>query len=109
MSALDHFGFFKKNNQAHFLRLPFYGTGFGRRNTPERPDIERIITLLEEVNPDVILLAGDLSDPHGTHGHCYFAIKDAIEEYEIKKGKHIMADQYQSVFNTRLVKKGMSV
>ena len=83
MSALNYFEFFNKpENQAHFLRLPFYGTGFGRRNTPERVDVERIIQLLNEVKPNVILLAGDLSDPHGTHGHCYFAIKDAVEEYE---------------------------
>lgn len=29
-----------------------------------------------------MFLAGDLSDPHGTHGHCYNAIKEAFNKVE---------------------------
>lgn len=47
MSALDRAGLFKKpRNQAHFLRLPFYGTGFGRRNSPQHEDVMRVVRLL---------------------------------------------------------------
>ena len=35
--------------------------------------------LLEKVNPDQIYVAGDLSDPHGTHRVCAQAILEALD------------------------------
>ena len=43
-------------------------------------------TLLEEVEPDQVFVAGDLSDPHGTHRMCKEAIDRALEEYDAAGG-----------------------
>src|SRR5437016_11798845 len=37
--------------------------------------------LLEEVRPDLVFVAGDLSDPHGTHRMCKAAVERALEGY----------------------------
>src|SRR5690606_17250429 len=44
-------------------------------------DVELTLALLEEYRPDLIFIAGDLSDPHGTHRMCKEAIELALEEY----------------------------
>ena len=65
---------------------------------------ERLLVLCEEllaeVNPGHIFVAGDLSDPHGTHRMCYKAIREAVSTYggsrgdgeqkeeETKEGRH---------------------
>ncbi len=36
--------------------------------------------LLEELQPEIIFVAGDLSDPHGTHRMCKEAIDSALDE-----------------------------
>lgn len=64
----------------HFLRLPFYGSGCGTRSEAGDADRDIVRALLERVRPDHIFLAGDLADPHGTHGQCYYAIKLALEQ-----------------------------
>jgi glucosamine-6-phosphate deaminase len=65
--------------QARFLNLPFYQTGQVRKDPIGPRDVEIILALLEEVLPDIILVAGDLSDPHGTHRMCHDAIERALE------------------------------
>jgi glucosamine-6-phosphate deaminase len=42
--------------------------------------------LLEEIRPDMIFVAGDLSDPHGTHRMCKEAIDAALEELRQSSG-----------------------
>ena len=42
-------------------------------------DTEIIVKLLREVKPHQIYLAGDLSDPHGTHRVCAEAVLAALE------------------------------
>jgi glucosamine-6-phosphate deaminase len=37
--------------------------------------------LLEEIQPDLIFVAGDLSDPHGTHRMCKEAVDQAVAEF----------------------------
>jgi glucosamine-6-phosphate deaminase len=68
-------------DNARFLDLPFYQTGKVRKD-PIGPDDVRIVReLLEEVHPEVVFVAGDLSDPHGTHRMCKEAIDAALAEY----------------------------
>lgn len=89
------------------MRLPFYGSGFGRRHVPGEEDIQRCVRLLKEVQPHVIFLAGDLSDPHGTHGHCYVVIKEAIERIEADAMAKLSDEERKrmyAVYNTRVVK-----
>ena len=65
-----------------FLNLPFYRTGTVRKNEIGPDDVRIVRELLEEVRPEVIFVAGDLSDPHGTHRQCKQAIDRALEEYD---------------------------
>jgi glucosamine-6-phosphate deaminase len=67
-----------KNENTHFLDMPFYETGRVRKKPLSEADIQIIVELLERVKPHQIYAAGDLSDPHGTHRVCLAAIIGAI-------------------------------
>ena len=47
----------------HFLNLPFYETGGVKKGLLTENDISRVVKLLQELKPDQIYAAGDLSDP----------------------------------------------
>ena len=64
--------------QARFLNLPFYQTGKVRKDPIGPRDVEIVLELLEAERPELILVAGDLSDPHGTHRMCKEAIDQAL-------------------------------
>src|SRR5207248_4930401 len=66
---------------ARFLNLPFYQTGKVRKEAIGPKDVAIVRALLEEVGPDLIFVAGDLSDPHGTHRMCKEAIDRALLDY----------------------------
>jgi len=40
--------------------------------------VEIVLELLDELRPDIVFVAGDLSDPHGTHRLCKQAIDRAL-------------------------------
>jgi glucosamine-6-phosphate deaminase len=65
---------------ARFLDLPFYRTGKVRKDPIGEEDVAIVRALLEEIGPDLVFVAGDLSDPHGTHRLCKEAIQRALEE-----------------------------
>lgn len=65
---------------ARFLDLPFYQTGKVRKDPITQKDVDIVRALLEDVQPDQIFVAGDLSDPHGTHRMCKEAIDRALME-----------------------------
>ena len=79
VSALETLGM--SADQARFLNLPFYETGLVQKNPIEERDVEIVLALLEERRPDLLLVAGDLSDPHGTHQLCKEAINTALARY----------------------------
>jgi glucosamine-6-phosphate deaminase len=64
-----------------FLNLPFYQTGKVKKNEVGEADIGIVLELLESFAPDIIYVAGDLSDPHGTHRQCKEAIDRALARY----------------------------
>jgi glucosamine-6-phosphate deaminase len=66
---------------ARFLDLPFYQTGKVRKDPIGPADVAVVRALLEEVGPQLIFVAGDLSDPHGTHRMCKEAIDRALVDY----------------------------
>jgi len=68
-------------SQARFLNMPFYQTGLVRKDPIGPRDVEIILELLEERRPEILLVAGDLSDPHGTHRMCKEAVERALERY----------------------------
>jgi glucosamine-6-phosphate deaminase len=65
-----------------FLNLPFYQTGQVRKAPVGLADVKIIRDLFEEHRPEVIYVAGDLSDPHGTHRQCKEAIELALDAYD---------------------------
>src|SRR5213594_3176196 len=67
---------------ARFLNLPFYQTGEVRKRPLGDEDIAIVKRLLEEVRPDLVFVAGDLSDPHGTHRMCKGAVERALDGFD---------------------------
>ncbi len=63
---------------ARFLNLPFYQTGQVRKDPIGPEDVAIVEALLLELRPDLIFVAGDLSDPHGTHRMCKEAVDIAL-------------------------------
>src|SRR5208282_2848155 len=66
--------------QLRFMNLRFYRTGTIAKAPIHPDDIRDIIALLQELQPAQIYVAGDLSDPHGTHRVCADAIFQAARE-----------------------------
>lgn len=71
-----------REEHLHFLDLPFYRTGTIAKKPLTGEDIAIVRELIERVNPAQIYVAGDLSDPHGTHRVCAEAIFRALAEIE---------------------------
>jgi len=67
---------------ARFLDLPFYQTGEVRKRPLGDSDVAIVLKLLEDTRPDLIFVAGDLSDPHGTHRTCKAAVERALARYQ---------------------------
>jgi glucosamine-6-phosphate deaminase len=65
---------------ARFLNLPFYQTGKVRKDPIGPADVAIVKQLLRDEQPHIVFLAGDLSDPHGTHRMCKEAIERALDE-----------------------------
>lgn len=78
VSGIEVMGLSKAN--ARFLNLPFYQTGKVRKDPIGPADVAIVAQLLRELEPDLIFVAGDLSDPHGTHRMCKEAIDRAVAE-----------------------------
>ena len=85
VSGLEVVGLTRDN--ARFLDLPFYQTGKVRKDPISAADVRIVRDLLEEFHPEVVFVAGDLSDPHGTHRMCKEAIDAALAEY-VELGNH---------------------
>jgi glucosamine-6-phosphate deaminase len=70
-----------KREQARFLNLPFYQTGRVHKAPVGPEDVRITLELLESHRPELIFVAGDLSDPHGTHRMCLEVVQRALTEY----------------------------
>ena len=75
-----------REEHLHFLDLPFYRTGTVTKHPLGSDDVRIIRELIENVAPQQIYVAGDLSDPHGTHRVCAEAIFHALAEIERASG-----------------------
>jgi glucosamine-6-phosphate deaminase len=76
VSGLETVGL--SRDDAVFMDLPFYRTGRVRKDPVTEADVVAVRLLLEDARPDLIFVAGDLSDPHGTHRMCKEAIDRAL-------------------------------
>jgi glucosamine-6-phosphate deaminase len=70
-----------EDHAARFLDLPFYQTGKVKKDPVGPDDVAIVRSLLEEIRPELVFVAGDLSDPHGTHRLCKEAVERALELY----------------------------
>ncbi len=72
-------------DHARFLNLPFYQTGKVKKDPIGPADVAIVRDLLNELRPEIIFVAGDLSDPHGTHRMCKEAIDGALKEIDFPR------------------------
>ena len=77
-------------DRAHFLDLPFYKTGEVRKRPIGKEDIDLVLKCIREVKPQWIFVAGELSDPHGTHRLCAEAIFAALKELKPAERPEVM-------------------
>ncbi len=78
-AAVRSFGLDERKN-VHFLNLPFYESGGIQKLPCTQADVDIIRDLMESLRPDMVFLAGDLADPHGTHRVCTEAALEALEQ-----------------------------
>jgi glucosamine-6-phosphate deaminase len=67
-----------KDENIHFLNLPFYETGTIEKKPLSEKDVKITIDLLRQIKPQQIFCAGDFADPHGTHIVCYNVVREAL-------------------------------
>ncbi len=77
-----------REEHLHFLDLPFYRTGTIAKRPVGDEDVALLRQLIEQVDPQQIYVAGDLSDPHGTHRVCAEAIFQTLAAIQ-EDGKNI--------------------
>jgi glucosamine-6-phosphate deaminase len=76
-----------REEDLHFLDLPFYRTGHIEKRPLSAEDVGLIRELIERVQPEQVYVAGDLSDPHGTHRMCAEAVFLALDEISAAGGR----------------------
>ncbi len=76
-----------KEENLHFLDLPFYRTGTVAKKQPGDEDVQIVRQLIEAVDPGLVFVAGDLTDPHGTHRVCAQLIFRAVNQLWKETGK----------------------
>ena len=69
-----------RDENVHFLNLPFYETGTIKKGNLTQLDISIIHNFIDDIKPHQIYAAGDLADPHGTHKVCLDALFMALEQ-----------------------------
>jgi glucosamine-6-phosphate deaminase len=83
--------------QLEFMDLRFYRTGTIAKAPIHPQDVADIIALLERLRPAQIYVAGELSDPHGTHRVCAEAIFEAVRAVR-KKGQQFEVWLYRGAW-----------
>ena len=66
--------------QLSFLDLRFYRTGTIAKAPIHPQDIQDIISLIRKLQPSQVYVAGEMSDPHGTHRVCAEAVFEAVRQ-----------------------------
>jgi glucosamine-6-phosphate deaminase len=83
--------------QLEFMDLRFYRTGTIAKAPIHPEDITDIVKLFERLQPSQIYVAGELSDPHGTHRTCAEAIYEAVRRVR-KKGQNFEVWLYRGAW-----------
>lgn len=83
--------------QLEFMDLRFYRTGTIAKAPIHPQDVDDIVNLLKKHQPAQIYVAGELSDPHGTHRVCAEAIFQAVRRVR-KEGPHFEVWLYRGAW-----------
>jgi len=83
--------------QLEFMDLRFYRTGTVAKAPIHPEDVNDIVNLFDRLQPSQIYVAGELSDPHGTHRTCAEAIYDAVRRVR-KKGQNFEVWLYRGAW-----------
>ncbi len=67
-----------KDDNIHFMNLPFYETGTIEKKPMGEKDVKLTIELLRKIKPHQVYCAGDFADPHGTHIVCFNVVLEAL-------------------------------
>jgi len=83
-----------KDDQIHFMNLPFYETGTIEKKPMGKEDVDLTVALMRKIKPQQIFCAGDLADPHGTHKVCLDIVLAALEVIKNEKDNEWLNDCY---------------
>jgi glucosamine-6-phosphate deaminase len=83
--------------QCEFMNLRFYRTGTIAKAPLHAQDIADTVALLERLQPSQIYVAGELSDPHGTHRMCAECIFQAVRQVR-QKGQNFEVWLYRGAW-----------
>jgi glucosamine-6-phosphate deaminase len=78
-----------KDENIHFMNLPFYETGLIEKNPPGEEDVQITMDLIKKVKPHQIFAAGDFADPHGTHKVCFDIMIEALKRLKAANDESI--------------------
>ena len=78
-----------KDENMHFMNLPFYETGLIQKNPPTDEDVKIHMDLIRKVKPHQIFAAGDFADPHGTHKVCFDVMYEALKRLKAENDDSI--------------------
>jgi len=74
-----------KDENVHFLRLPFYESGKILKNKTSKSDSDLMNQIITKIKPHQIYAAGDLADPHGTHAVCIKLLFQSLKKLKKEK------------------------
>jgi glucosamine-6-phosphate deaminase len=74
-----------KDQNVHFLRLPFYESGKIVKNKTSKHDSDLMNQIITKIKPHQIYAAGDLADPHGTHAVCIKLLFQSLKKLKREK------------------------
>lgn len=74
-----------KDENVHFLRLPFYESGKIVKNKTSKHDSDLMNQIITKIKPHQIYAAGDLADPHGTHAVCIKLLFQSLKKLKKEK------------------------
>jgi glucosamine-6-phosphate deaminase len=83
--------------QLEFMDLRFYRTGTIAKAPIHPHDIDDIVALFKRLQPQQIYVAGEMSDPHGTHRTCATAIFEAVRRVRAE-GQHFEVWLYRGAW-----------
>lgn len=78
-----------KEENVHFMNLPFYETGLVEKKPAGEDDIKITMDLIRKIRPHQVFAAGDFADPHGTHKVCFDILYEALKRLKAQNDESV--------------------